>query len=170
MQHRDIDQVCNFADIQPVPSPLMTRRERLERWAEVLGNDPKRRLETLGEIEFAGAVDRLFMRADNSPLTVALEDPALVAAGLKSDRLGDALTFFAISESEAQCIMCSCLYGWTTSAGAAAARVRNLDRMHWLIPAITLIGMSGAPVHWLIPTTALIGLFGAPLLLLYLTA
>jgi hypothetical protein len=107
MQHRDIDQVCNFADIQPVPSPLMTRRERLERWAEVLGNDPKRRLETLGEIEFAGAVDRLFMRADNSPLTVALEDPALVAAGLKSDRLGDALTFFAISESEAHYIMCS---------------------------------------------------------------
>jgi hypothetical protein len=148
----------------------MSRHERLERWAEVLDRDPERCLETLGEIECARDVERLFMRANNSPLAVALEDPALVAAGLKSDRLGDALTFFAISESEAHYIMCSCLYGWTTSAGAAAARVRNLDRTHWLIPAIALIGRSGAPVHWLIPTTALIGLFGAPLLLTYLAA
>jgi len=138
MQHRGIDQVRSFADIQLVPSPLMTWRERLERWAEVLDRDPERCLETLDEIECAGDVERLFMRANNSPLAVALEDPALIAAGLKSDRLGDALTFFAMSESEAHYIMCSCLYGWTTSAGAAAARIRKLDRMHRLIPAIAL--------------------------------
>lgn len=146
MQHRDIDQVRSFADIQPVPPPCMTRRERLERWAEVLDSDPNRRLSTLGEIELARPAERPLVRADNSPLTVAFEDPMLLAAGLKSDRLGDALTFFKISENEAHYVMCSCLHGQSMSAGAAAARIRNLDRVQWLIPATALLGMVGAPL------------------------
>lgn len=146
MQHKDIAQVRSFADIQPVPSHLMTRPERLKRWAEVLERDPSRRLSTLGEIELTPKAERPLMRADNSPLTVAFEDPVLMAAGLKSDRLGDALTFFGMSENEAHHVMCSCLYGQTMSAGAAAARVRSLDEVNWLLPAIALLGMFGAPL------------------------
>jgi hypothetical protein len=146
MQHRDIDQVRSSADIQPVPSQLMTRRERLDRWAEVLSRAPDRRLSTLGEIEFASPIVRPSMRADNSPLTVAFEDPVLLAAGLKSDRLGDALTFFQLSENEAHYIMCSCLHGRTMAAEAAAARIRNLDGLHWLIPASALLGIFSSPL------------------------
>jgi len=146
MQHRDIDQVRSFADIQPGPLPLTTRRERLERWAEVLDQTSNRRLNTLGEIEHASPAERPLMRAANSPLTVAFDDPVLQAAGLRSDRLGDALTFFDISEDDAHYIMCSCLHGQTTSARAAAARVRNLDRLHWLLPATALLGIIGTPL------------------------
>ena len=145
MQHRDIDQVRSFADIQPVSPPVMNRGERLGRWAELLEGDPNRPLSTLGEIELASPAERPMMRADNSPLTVAFEDPVLLAAGLKSDRLGDALAFFEISENEAHYIMCSCIHGRTMSAGTAAARIRNLDGVHWLLPAAALLGIVGAP-------------------------
>jgi hypothetical protein len=146
MQHRDIDQVRSSAEIQPAPPNLMNRRERLERWADILDRDPNRRLSTLGEIEFASPAERPLMRADNSPLTVAFSDPVLLVAGLQSDRLGDALTFFEISENEAHYIMCSCLHGQSMSAGAAAARIRNLDGVHWLLPATALLGICGAPL------------------------
>jgi len=146
MEHKEINQVRSFADIQPISPPAMTRRERLDRWAEVLDRDPDRRLNTLGEIELAHPSERPSMRADNSPLTVAFEDPVLLADGLKSDRLGDALTYFEISENEAHYIMCSCLHGRTMAAGTAAARIRNLGQVHWLLPAAALIGMFGVPL------------------------
>jgi len=146
MQHRDINQVRSFADIRPIAPQLITRRERLDRWAEVLGRAPARCLCTLGEIEFASPTTRPSMRADNSPLTVAFEDPVILSAGLKSDKLGDALDFFQISESEAHYIMCSCLHGRTMSAKAAAARIRNLDGLRWLIPASALLGIFSSPL------------------------
>src|SRR5688572_13791068 len=74
MEHRDIDQIRGLADVQPSPpQQVLTRRERLERWAELLERDPNRRLSTLGEIEFAPRAERPSMRADNSPLAVAFE-------------------------------------------------------------------------------------------------
>jgi hypothetical protein len=146
MEHKDIDELCRLADVQPVPPQLLTRRERLERWAEALDRDPYRRLSTLGEIEYAPKAERPFMRADNSPLTIAFEDPVLQAAGLKSDRLGDALTFFEISEDGAHHVMCSCLYGPTLLAGTAATRVRSLNQVHWLVPAAVMVGLASTPV------------------------
>ncbi|MBD2750345.1 hypothetical protein IC232_27170 [Microvirga sp. BT688] len=145
MEHKDIDQIRSLADVQPLPPHPLTRRERLERWAEQLERDPDRRLNTLGEIEYAPESERPLMRADNSPLTAAFEDPVLRAAGLKSDRLGDALAFFEISEDGAHHIMCSCLYGRTMSASAAAARIRSLNEVHWLVPAVVLAGMFSVP-------------------------
>ncbi len=64
------------------------------------------------------------MREDNSALTVAYRDPVLRAAGLASDRLGDAMRFFRLNHDDVHQIVCSCHQGRTMSARVAAARVR----------------------------------------------
>ncbi|WP_201861379.1 hypothetical protein [Microvirga soli] len=66
------------------------------------------------------------LRADNSALTVAFEDPVLRDEGLQSDTLADAITFFGLSECDAHYVLCSCLNGQTMTAGAAALKVRGL--------------------------------------------
>ena len=109
MEHKRLDDLRSVAHVQPVKVTRLTRRERLERWAEVLERDPQRRLVTLEEIDLAPRATRGSMRADNSPLAIAHDDPVLRSAGLASDKLGDALIFFDMSEGEAHRILCSCL-------------------------------------------------------------
>src|SRR5688572_5082256 len=72
MEHKHLDQLRSVADVQPKPLP---RQERLERWIALLERDPSRRLNSLGEIEYKPPAERALIREDNSPLTVAYEDP-----------------------------------------------------------------------------------------------
>ena len=52
MEHKPISDLSNVADLVPeTQKRLLTRRERLERWIEVLDRDPGRALKTLHEIE-----------------------------------------------------------------------------------------------------------------------
>src|SRR5919112_155441 len=85
MEHKPLDQLRSVADVQPRP---LSREERLQRWIDLLERDPARRLNSLGEIEFKPPAERALIREDNSPLTVAYEDPVLRADGLASDRQG----------------------------------------------------------------------------------
>ena len=63
---RDLSHV---ADLVPeTPKLSLTRRERLERWIEVLGREPGRALNTLREIEHKPRDARHASRVDNSPL------------------------------------------------------------------------------------------------------
>jgi hypothetical protein len=125
MEHRPLEQLCNVADVRGGPS-LLSRRERLERWSERLALEPERRLRSLGEIEFKPASQRALLRSDNSPLTVAYEDPVLRSAGLESDKLGDAIAFFGLSEGQAHWLLCSCMNGLSMEAGLTARRVARL--------------------------------------------
>ncbi len=128
MEHKRVDQLRSVADVAyQLPKEMLTRRERLERWAELLEIDPLRRLNSLGEIEFQPAESRHRLRADNSPLTVAFNDPILRDQGLRSDRLGDGTAFFGLSEGDAHRILCSCLNGRVTDAGTTARRVRAVS-------------------------------------------
>lgn len=127
MEHKRVDQLRSVADVEAaLPQTFMTRRERLERWAELLERDPRRRLHSLGEIEFHPRDTRHLMRADESPISVAYADPVLRAAGLAGDKLGDAIAFFELSEGDAHRVLCSCLNGRTMEAGLAARRVRGI--------------------------------------------
>jgi len=123
MEHRRVDQLRSVADIRPA---AMSRGERLERWAELLECQPTRRLQTLPEIEFMPRAERPLLRADNSPLSVAFADPVLRAEGLASDRFGDAMTFFELSEHDAHLVLCSCMNGQTIEASRVAGRVRAM--------------------------------------------
>ncbi|TJX31685.1 MAG: hypothetical protein E5W21_30815, partial [Mesorhizobium sp.] len=64
-------------------------------------------------------------RADGSPISVALEDPLLKAAGLRNDTYGEALRFFELSDWQLHEIVCSCHVGATMQSKWAAARVRR---------------------------------------------
>ena len=129
MKHTPVSEISRVADVHAIPlKPPLTRVQRLERWAEALERDPDRVLTSLEEIEWKSEDERRAMRADGSALTVAYEDPVLRAEGLASDRLGDALTFFRLTDAEAHFALCSCVYGHSMQAGVAARRVRMIAR------------------------------------------
>ncbi|MBM1170008.1 hypothetical protein [Microvirga arabica] len=127
----------------------LTSKARLELWAERLDREPQRCLSTLGEIELASPSERPCMRSDNSPLTVAFEDPVLRAIGLKSDNFGDAVSFFDLTEGDAHYILCSCMNGSTMTAAQAAQRVRSITNrttelrvlLSCLVGALAVLGI-----------------------------
>src|SRR4029453_9911378 len=94
MEHKPLVELNALADLKPAPRAPMSRRERLDRWAELLEGEPDRLLKTLEEIEWKPKAARLAMRADGSPLAVAFADPGLRTEGLARDRLGEPATFF----------------------------------------------------------------------------
>jgi hypothetical protein len=127
MEHKPFIELQTVADLRPAESrPCLTRHERLAHWAEALERDPERRLRPLHEIEWKRPQERRAVRADDSPLTVAYEDPVLRAEGLASDKLGDAMDFFELSERQAHLAFCSCHLGSSFEARLAASRVRAL--------------------------------------------
>jgi hypothetical protein len=144
MEHKHLDQLRSVADVQPRP---LTRQERIQRWIDLLEHDPARRLNSLGEIEWKPPAERALVREDNSPLTVAYDDPVLRADGLASDRLGDALRYFQISEGQAHYALCSCLSGRSMDAASFAQRLRNTTGntdLPSIVGAWTLAGLAVA--------------------------
>jgi hypothetical protein len=135
MEHKPLRDLSHVADVVPeTPKLSLTRRKRLERWIEVLGHEPGRALNTLREIEHKPRDARRASRVDNSPLTVAYNDPVLRADGLASDRLGDAVDYFELSDEEAHRVFCSCLYGESMTAGSVAARLRSMTKVNICAP------------------------------------
>lgn len=127
MEHKPLSELGQIADLkQPLRAPALSRRERLDRWAELLERDPDRLLMTLDEIEWKPKAERRQMRADGSALAVAYADTILRADGLASDRFGDAVRFFQISEYDAHIVLCSCHGGESMRSEEAARRVRGI--------------------------------------------
>ena len=85
-------------------------------------------MKTLHEIELQPRSKRDEMRADGSPLSVAYADPVLRTEGLASDKLGDAITFFELSDGQVHRLLCSCMYGVRMEAGTAARQIRKMAR------------------------------------------
>ena len=144
MKHRTTEQLLEIAEVKP--ATLLTRRERLKRWAELLERDPAIWLRTLDQIEFQPKAERPSMRADGSPLTVAYNDPVLRAAGLESDRLGDAMRFFELSEYEAHRVLCYCMHGRTVEGRAAASVVRSICWMGSRRSPLSVLTVGALPV------------------------
>jgi hypothetical protein len=127
MEHKTLDKLRHVAEIVPNwrdPRPL-TKAERLEWWADALKREGGRRLTTLFEVEYQPPAKRVGLRADDSLLTVAFNDPRLRAEGLAGDTVGDAVAFFGISERELHEIVCFCHHGPTIAADTAAAQIRG---------------------------------------------
>ena len=72
MEHKPVEKLRSVAEVHEYKQGFLSRRERLERWAEILERRPKRRLRSLGEIEFTPDVDVAgepgTQRAAGSPL------------------------------------------------------------------------------------------------------
>lgn len=95
MKHQTLDQLHAVADVHAEATDLVaTRSQRLERWAKLLEQNPDRRLEALTGTEYKSPEIREKMRYNDSPLTVAFEDPIFRAQGLRDDTYGEARRFF----------------------------------------------------------------------------
>ena len=165
MKHMPVSEISRMADLHAVPiRPPMTRVERLERWADSLDHEPDRVLTSIEEIEWKPEVERGDMRAESSALTVAFEDPVLRAEGLASDRLGDAVTFFRLTDDEAHFALCSWAYGRTMQAGLAALRVRviaqpRISRCDVPRQDLSMLWIAGTGLGGIIVASVLLQLF-----------
>ncbi len=127
MKHQTLEQLQNIADIdQAFPHRIMSRSERLARWVELLELSPHRRLATLYQTEHQPMSVLSVLRSDNSPISVAFEDPILRAAGLENDTYGQAKKFFGLTDGELHNVLCYCHFGATVSAATAAHYVRGI--------------------------------------------
>ena len=129
MEHKPLVELQAIADVTfPKTQTPMSREQRLERWMGLLQADPERKLRSLHEIEHLSVACRRECRADNSPLTVAYEDPILRSAGLRSDRVGDCTDFFELSDEQMHHAFCSCHVGIRVTGSHAAQRLRQVMR------------------------------------------
>ncbi len=128
MEHKTFVDIQRVARVAPIRSTGLSRRERLERWAAILEQDPQRRLTPLQRLEFLPAEKRAVARADDSPLSLAFGDPVLREQGLTGDRLSDAVEFFGLSDQYAHYLLCDCYYQGSMTAGRVASRIRSLAR------------------------------------------
>ena len=126
MKYKDLEQIAREADVHPTVG--MSQRERLERWAKLLAQQPERGLRAIEGTEFGTRRERRAKRADGSPISVAFEDPVLRAEGLRGDRVGDAVDFFELPERDVHHLICYCHHGHTVSASAVAALLRPMAR------------------------------------------
>lgn len=125
MKHQNPQELAAAATTYPQPpQPRMSRRERVERWAEVLERH-QGPVNALRQVEYLPPQERRAYRGVNTPLTVAFNDPVLREEGLASDRLGDAMDFFQLSDSEAHALLCDCRYHGRMTGGGLAHRLRR---------------------------------------------
>jgi len=129
MQHQDLDQIKGVKSLDPLfTKPKLSRSERLNRWADLLDAQAGRPLPALEDVEYVSPGVRRELRKDDSPLAVAYADSALRADGLASDRLGDAMDYFGLSDRQAHWLLCDCHYGGRMTASEVATRVRDEAR------------------------------------------
>lgn len=103
----------------------MSRREKLERWADLVEAGPQR-FRTFFQVEYASAAERAAARQDGSPFELAFADPVLHEAGLEGDTYGQAVSFFELSEREAHRLFCSCMHGGSMNASYLASELRRM--------------------------------------------
>jgi hypothetical protein len=132
MRHQPLEDILNQAAALEA-SPILSRRERLDRWAEVLGRNSRRLLQPLKFIEFYAPAERKKLRAEQSPIALAFADPVLRAAGLAGDTLGDAQRFFRLSDKEAHFLLCDCHWKGRMTGGGASRRVKAVATGGFLV-------------------------------------
>ena len=129
MQHQDLDQIKGTKSLDPLfTKQKLSRSDRLNRWADLLDAQAGRPLPALEDVEYVSPGVRRELRKDDSPLSVAYADPTLRADGLASDRLGDAMDYFGLSDRQAHWLLCDCHYGGRMTASEVATRVRDEAR------------------------------------------
>lgn len=124
MEHRTSAELKGFADV--IRPQELSKKELLGRWALALEKRKGARLYTLRETEHKPVTERSALQQENSPLSVAFDDPVLRSAGLASDKFGEVARFFGLSHWQLHDVVCSCHFGETVAAEVVVARVRRL--------------------------------------------
>jgi CheY-like chemotaxis protein len=126
MKYQPIEDIEAGAALTLVEAPVLSRTERLERWAELLEQKGQEPLQALWRVEFMDEGERARTRAANSPISVAFADPDLRAAGLTGDTLGEARDFFELTWDQAHHLLCDCHYMGRMDGRTVARRVRSV--------------------------------------------
>ena len=129
MKHQIPEDVMSTAELLPLlekPASL-SARERLEIWARALERHGGT-LSALRRLEYLPTDELRAYRGGNTPLTVAFNDPALRAAGLPGDSLGDVMDFFELSDRDAHWLLCDCHHVGTMTGDSLAKRLRHHAR------------------------------------------
>ncbi|MEY9626208.1 hypothetical protein [Sinorhizobium fredii] len=108
--------------------PVMSRDQRLARWAQLLEQDPDQYLATLSETEYEPEFIRDCMRNEGSPISIAFEDEVLRGEGLNGDTYGAAKRFFELTDWQLHRVVCSCHSGAMVRSGKAAEYVRDIAK------------------------------------------
>ena len=146
MERKTVSQLKRIAEIH---GPQMSKQQRLMRWADLLDRQADRILMSLIEVEYVPPQERAEVRVSNSALSVAFEDPVLRAEGLKSDKFGDAVKCFELSEEDVHRVVCYCHHGRQIDAGTVAGVVRSLAARTGRAAARGWISESiGIPLAW----------------------
>lgn len=131
MEQRTIAEVAKSAQVFSTAETARAQRrerlERLERLARLL-DEHDGPVQMLTQIEYLRRPERLLLRRDGSPLTIAYSDPVFRAQGLAGDRLGDAMAFFALDDRDAHHLFCDCHYRTGVNSNVIAAQVRSVAR------------------------------------------
>lgn len=138
MKYRTLEEITKLAGVEPAGAPReeeTPRRARLLRLAQLL-DAHNGRIRLFSMMEYVPVKERVKLRQDESPLSIAHRDAQLREQGLGGDRLGDAIDFFQLSMREAHHIFCDCNYAGAITPAVVAARVRGLaDKktlaQHW---------------------------------------
>jgi len=125
MEHRTSAELKGFAAV--IRPQKLSKKELLERWALALEKRKGARLRTLRETEHKPVKERSALQQENSPLTVAFEDPVLRSAGLTNDTFGEVARLFGLSHWQLHEVVCNCHFGETVAAEVLATRVRRLS-------------------------------------------
>jgi hypothetical protein len=126
MEQRSVESLRGIAEVHLVPPPPPDHAQRLELWAKALEHRGLEPVRLFHQLEFMPRSEWESLRVEDSPLTIAFNDPSLRAAGLQSDRLGDAMAFFNLGERDTHRMLCSCVHGAAMSASRAAGIVRQV--------------------------------------------
>lgn len=125
MKHQSPEQLREAAAIVAEKLRTMSNVERLNRWADLLEQQPGS-IEALYRIEYLSEADRRAYRGGNTtPIAIAARDPVFRADGLAGDTLGDAMDYFAMNDEEAHRLLCDCHYMGSLTGQSLAARVRR---------------------------------------------
>ena len=128
MKHRTLEEVTKIAAIEPVAkSEEKPRRAAARASRAAYSSAHPGRIRLFSMMEYVPVRERVKLRQDESPLSIAYRDPQFRQQGLTGDRLGDAIDFFGLSMREAHHLFCDCNYSGAITPGAVAV-ARQLAR------------------------------------------
>ena len=125
MKHMSPDDIERSAEA--IPSGVMTRAERLERWANMLEQHVGPIL-ALNGIEYLRCKERREHKGNHAPMTIAFADPILRDQGLSGDTLGEAMDFFGLSKQAVHELFCDCHHRGTMTGSGLAESLREIAR------------------------------------------
>ena len=91
-----------------VATPPVTKRQRLQRFADVIRSGPPCPVYLFINLEYRDAGEWKYLSHPGSPFALAAQDNVLYAAGLRSGSVGDAQRFFELSREELAEFSCVC--------------------------------------------------------------